>query len=60
MPNLFLIKLGTLINEFKEWDGSDLGFEWRLDQEVFDLDTPAWVKKHNESILYSNWKNIRG
>ena len=46
--------LGTLINEFKEWDGSEIGYEWRLDQEVFDLDTPAWSKKHNESILYSN------
>ena len=41
--------LERLLNEFKEWNGEDIGYEWRMHQEVFDLDVPYWLKQKNET-----------
>ena len=43
--------LERLLNEFKEWNGEDVGFEWRMQQEVFDLDVPYWLKQKNEAAI---------
>ena len=43
--------LQRLLNEFKEWEGDNVGFEWRMQQEVFDLDIPYWVKAKNEEVV---------
>ena len=40
--------LQRLLNEFKEWNGEDLGYEWRMQKDVFDLDVPYWLKEKNE------------
>jgi hypothetical protein len=39
--------LKRLISEFKEWNGTNLGYEWRANQEIFDLDVPKWIKKQD-------------
>lgn len=43
--------LERLLIEFKEWSGEDIGFEWRLQQEVFELDVPYWAKQKNETAV---------
>tara|TARA_R100000664_G_C2758478_1_gene147384 strand:+ start:1003 stop:1776 length:774 start_codon:yes stop_codon:yes gene_type:complete len=42
------LQLRKLINEFKEWDGSSIGYEWRNQTEVFDLDVPHWAKDYEK------------
>ena len=51
--------LERLIEDFKEWDGSNIGYEWKFKQDVFDLDIPYWIKNKTEENLQQNGNIVK-